>query len=99
NQRTGLWAFIEDLGLAFIDAAAAAHRSVPWFVKIHVMPWVPVLQTCNSSAAGRRGATQNVGRRVRMRNLPDQRAQYNPSASAGVAPLHARITSPSCCLD
>jgi hypothetical protein len=34
-----------------------------------------------------------------MRNLPDQRAQYNPSASAGVAPLLARITSPSCCLD
>src|SRR5262249_12970198 len=36
NQRPGLRSFIEDLRLAFIDAASAAHRGVPWFVEIHL---------------------------------------------------------------
>src|SRR5262249_34642979 len=36
NQRSGLRSFVEDLRLAFIDAATAAHRSVPWFVDVHL---------------------------------------------------------------
>ena len=40
DQRSGLGAFVKDLRLAFINAAAAAHRGVPWFVKIHWMPWL-----------------------------------------------------------
>jgi len=36
DQRSGFRSFVEDLGLAFIDAAAAAHRSVPWFVDVHL---------------------------------------------------------------
>jgi hypothetical protein len=35
DQRSGLRSFIEDLRLAFIDAATAAHRNVPWFEKVH----------------------------------------------------------------
>jgi hypothetical protein len=35
DQRSGLRAFIKDLGLAFVNATAAAHRCVPWFEKIH----------------------------------------------------------------
>ena len=41
DQRAGLRAFIEDLRLAFINAAAAAHRDVPWFVKIHRIAVAP----------------------------------------------------------
>ena len=35
DQRSGLGAFIEDLGLAFVDATAAVHRRVPCFEEIH----------------------------------------------------------------
>src|SRR5262249_41767036 len=35
NQRTGLGALVEDLRLALVDAAAAAHRVVPWLEEIH----------------------------------------------------------------
>src|SRR5437764_2582413 len=35
DQRSRLRAFIEDLSLALVDAAAAAHGGVPWFVKVH----------------------------------------------------------------
>ena len=38
DQRSGLGSFIEDLRLAFIDAATAAHRGVPWLEEIHLMP-------------------------------------------------------------
>jgi hypothetical protein len=38
DQRTRLGSFVEDLRLAFIDAATAAHGSVPWLEKIHVVP-------------------------------------------------------------
>src|SRR5581483_8043260 len=40
NQRSRLRAFIEDLRLAFIDSATAAHWRVPWFVKVHSVPWL-----------------------------------------------------------
>ena len=46
DQRSRLRSFIEDLGLAFVDAATAAHRSVPWFVKIHLVPWLRCTLTC-----------------------------------------------------
>src|SRR5260370_16413291 len=43
DQGSRLRSFIKDLGLAFIDAATAAHRGVPWFVKVHLdsvpPPW------------------------------------------------------------
>jgi len=40
DQRPGLGSLIQDLGLAFIDAATAAHRGIPWFVDVHVLPWL-----------------------------------------------------------
>src|ERR1700676_894149 len=58
DQRSRLRPFIKDLGLAFIDAATAAHRGVPWFVKVHldaVAPWVRL------SAAGTRSKVSNRG--------------------------------------
>jgi hypothetical protein len=42
NQRSGLWSFIENLRLALINAAAAAHRRVPWFVDVHFDAQAPV---------------------------------------------------------
>src|ERR1700694_1146456 len=38
DQRSRLGALIEDLRLAFIAAAAAAHRGVPWLEEVHVLP-------------------------------------------------------------
>src|SRR5205085_9387616 len=48
NQSARFRALIEDLRLAFIDAASAAHRSVPWFVKVH--------RECRGSSVGSRSA-------------------------------------------
>jgi len=42
DQRSGLRSFLEDLRLAFVDAATAAHRSVPWFVDVHLDAVAPV---------------------------------------------------------
>jgi hypothetical protein len=42
NQRSGLWSFIENLRLAFVDAAAAAHGSVPWLFDVHLDAQAPV---------------------------------------------------------
>src|SRR6188768_3828006 len=55
DQRSGLRSFIEDLRLAFIDAATAAHRSIPWFVDVHLDAVAPVCVM--SAAAARGGAT------------------------------------------
>ena len=35
DQGSGLRSLIEDLRLAFVDAATAAHRCVPWLEKVH----------------------------------------------------------------
>src|SRR5579862_1515749 len=40
DQGSGLRSLIEDLRLAFIDAATAAHGSIPWLCEIHGMPWL-----------------------------------------------------------
>src|SRR5262245_4894658 len=45
NQRPRLRSLIQDLRLAFIDAAAAAHRNVPWLEKIHFVPWLSLIRT------------------------------------------------------
>jgi hypothetical protein len=44
DQCSGLGTFVQDLGLAFVDAATALHGSVPWFVNVHVLPWLRVEQ-------------------------------------------------------
>src|ERR1700724_3125753 len=40
DQGSRLGTLIEDFRLAFVDAATAAHGSVPWLCKIHWMPWL-----------------------------------------------------------
>jgi hypothetical protein len=35
DQGAGLGALEQDLRLSFVDAAAAIHRDIPWFEKIH----------------------------------------------------------------
>src|SRR5262245_44602349 len=45
DQRSRLRAFIEDLRLAFVNAASAAHGSVPWFVKVHRVAVAPCCAT------------------------------------------------------
>src|SRR5262249_22278100 len=58
DQRTRLGPFVEDLRLAFIDAATAAHRSVPWFVDVHLDAVAPF--GVMSAAAARGGATKSI---------------------------------------
>ena len=42
NQRSRLGSFVKNLRLAFIDAATAAHRDIPWLEKIHGNAVAPV---------------------------------------------------------
>ena len=100
NQSSWLGAFIEDLRLAFIDAATAAHRSVPWFVKVH--------RICRGSCykrnrdprrrAGRiarisRGSTGHIG------NLADRSGQHNRPDPVFSTPHFRRKCAAGCCLD
>jgi hypothetical protein len=43
DQSARLRPFIQDLRLAFVNAATAAHRSVPWFVKVHLSAVAPLV--------------------------------------------------------
>src|SRR5262245_61574761 len=61
DQRSRLRSFVEDLRLAFIDAATAAHRSVPWFVDVHLEAVAPF--AVMSAAEARGGATKSVNMR------------------------------------
>ena len=65
NQRSRLRALIEDLRLAFVNAAAAAHRDVPWFLKVHGMPWF--LLVTRKIRGGGTGQSSFASSVVRMR--------------------------------
>jgi hypothetical protein len=75
DQRSGLRPFVQDLRLAFINAATAAHRSVPWFVDVHLDAVAPV--RCDVRGGGG-GATKSTNmRRVHAAKLADHAAQHN----------------------
>ena len=70
NQRARFGALVKDLRLAFIDAASAAHRSVPWFVKVHRDAVAP-LRISRSAAAKRKALnTTGIGRQSRSHPKP-----------------------------
>src|SRR5262249_32053273 len=54
NQRSRLRAFVEDLRLAFVNSATAAHGSVPWFVKVHRIAVAPCCATRKIRGCGTR---------------------------------------------
>ena len=43
DQSSRFRSFVEDLALAFIDSATAAHRRVPWFVHLDAVAPVEAL--------------------------------------------------------
>src|SRR5262249_24716983 len=73
NQCSRLGSFIKDFRLALIDAATAAHRSVPWLGEIHGCRGSS--SASRSAAAAMGGATQRspsaTGR------LAEREAEYN----------------------
>ena len=79
DQCSGLRSLIEDLGLAFVDAATAAHRRVPWFVNVHLDAVAPVGMIVRGG--GTRGGDLGRDRqRVHMRKLADRGGQHNRDA-------------------
>ena len=76
NQRARLRAFVKDLRLAFIDAAAATHRGVPWFLKVHGMPWLLFVTSRDPRRRDRTfaNALKRSGHEV---NLADRSGQHN----------------------
>src|SRR5882724_6734874 len=59
NQGARFRTLIEDLRLAFINAASAAHRSVPWFVKVHRVPWLQCGIEVRGGESGRHQETES----------------------------------------
>src|SRR6188472_2592289 len=77
NQCARFWALVEDLRLAFIDAASAAHRSVPWFVKVHRDAVAPVWDR-GPRRRNERHKLNGIKRlSVHTQNLSDRVGQYN----------------------
>src|SRR6516165_9996284 len=74
DQCSRLGALIEDLRLALINAASAAHRSVPGFCEIHGNAVVPFRMS--RSAAAKVGATQ-LSSPSASQKLADGEAEYN----------------------
>src|SRR4029079_2898018 len=70
NESTRFRALVEDLRLAFINAASAAHWSIPWFVKVHRGAVAP-LQISRSAAAKRKALNiTGIGRQSRSHPKP-----------------------------
>src|SRR5262249_37979028 len=74
DQCSGLGPFVEDLRLAFVNAATAAHRSVPGFCEIHCGAVAPFRMT--RSAAAIAGATQLSGPSATAK-LAEREAEHN----------------------
>src|SRR5215510_3206525 len=74
DQRSGLGALVEDLRLAFIDAAAAAHRGVPWLEEIHGVPGLHSGCEVRGGGTGRHDSTCLPDR---SGNLADDPREHN----------------------
>ena len=71
DECSRLGAFVEDLRLAFVDAAAATHRGVPWFLKVHRIAVAPV-RTRSEIRGGGTGPARLSRRSVRIRSQPSR---------------------------
>ena len=98
DQRSRLRPFVEDLGLAFVDAATAAHRGVPWFVKVHLGAVAPCGFDCPRRRT--RGKYSNLADAptVAQTSRSRWRAQSTRHGARSCA-QRARIAMPRCCLD
>src|SRR6476646_8792022 len=76
NQRSRLGAFIKDLRLALVNATAAAHGRVPWFVKVHRIAVAPYCATMQ---------IRGCGTGLEALALASVRARIQPSRSVGAA--------------
>src|SRR6185437_12836940 len=98
DQRSRLGAFIENLRLAFINAAAATHRGVPWVLKVHRMPWLLFVASRDPRRRDRTFAIalKPSGHKVK---LADQSKQHNRGRRTFSTPHYQVINTAACCLD
>ena len=88
DQGSRLRAFIQDLGLAFINAASTAHWDVPCFVEIHEIGVLRMTRVCDHDGAAvkARSRTETTGNRTRTSpdgNLSDWPIQHNRPGPIG----------------
>src|SRR5262245_5154623 len=84
DQRSGLRSLIQDLRLALVDAATAAHRRVPWLEKVHDAVAPLMVSVRGGGTWGRRATRHDSGR-------PNRNSQASPTR-CGVQ----SDTDPSC---
>ena len=89
DQGSRLRTFIQDLGLAFINAASTAHWDVPCFVEIHEIGVLRMTRVCDHDGAAvkarfqYRTATGNRTRTSPDGNLSDWPIQHNRPGPIG----------------
>ena len=98
NQRSRFRAFIEDLRLAFVNAAAATHRDIPWFLKVHGMPWF-LFVSCRDPRRRDRTFTIALERSGHEVNLADRSGQHNRECKAFSTWQISVTAAAACCLD
>src|SRR5689334_23617036 len=101
NQCSGLGSFIQNLRLALVDTATAAHRCVPWLEKVHdaVAP-VTVVTVRGGGTWGCGTRLENCGGRPSATDrLAERVAEYNRHRPAS-RPAQRRLVAVSLhCLD
>ena len=84
DQGSRLGAFVQDLGLAFVDAASAAHWDVPCFVEIHEFGVLRMTRVCDHDGAAVKAWNLETERRTKpVGNLSDWPIQHNRPGPMG----------------
>ena len=92
DQRAGLGTFIQDLGLALVDAAAAVHGDQPWLEEIHGSAGAPSMRfhqprsrvgTLVRRVAVRETTERDKSASLHRTNLSDCTAWHNLTRNAG----------------
>src|SRR5882757_1664587 len=98
DQRSRLRSFVKDLRLAFIDAATAAHRGVPWFVDVHLDAVLRLTAMLDLLSGG---ATRRRDRSATHPPLQTSRSRTPAQSHRGIlfrAATRVRISAPSVAL-
>src|SRR5262249_4766162 len=95
DQGSRSRSFVEDLALAFIDAATAAHRRVPWFVHLDAVAPVEALDPRQRRGGSTRRERATRPRRKASRSGATAQSRWNSFVAQGlrISPVALTIAS------
>src|SRR5262249_35526421 len=95
DQSSRFRSFVEDLALAFIDSATAAHRRVPWFVHLDAVAPVEALDPRQRRGGSTRRERATRPRRKASRSGATAQSRWNGFVAQGlrISPVALTIAS------